>query len=284
MFQCEGFLIMINLKYAFVFFVYLFFSFSSTSSIPLQVVPLSDELKNLLIKEQIPQIQFEVIRIFPHDKSHFTEGLKFSDDELFESIGLYGSSELKKINIENGETLKQVKLPNNMFAEGITIINDKIYQLTYLEQKGLIYDKATFTVLRYFNYSGQGWGLTNDGTHLIMSNGSSEISFLDMISFKVSKKIDVHVNSKKIYNVNELEYVKNKIFANIWLKDIIIVLSPETGEIVGFLDVAKLRPMNCRADTCPANGIAYQKNKDLILLTGKYWPHMYQIRLKNEIA
>jgi len=240
------------------------------------------DLKTLLQSEHIKELQFEIKHMYPHNKTHFTEGLKFSDGELFESIGLYGQSQLKRINLETGETIKNVVLPKNMFAEGITIIGDKIYQLTYKEKKGLIYQKSTFNLINTFAYTGEGWGLTDDGNHLIMSNGSSKITFLDTKTFKIVKTINVHVNKESIQNLNALEHIGHLIFANVFLTNIIIVFSEEDGEVKAWLDVAKLRPTACNMISCPANGIAHQKDKQTFLVTGKYWPILYQIWLKDD--
>jgi glutaminyl-peptide cyclotransferase len=228
----------------------------------------------------IPFIQYEIIDIFPHDSKSFTQGLVWKDGLLYEGTGLYGSSSLRKIDPETGRILKQIALKDNFFGEGITIFEDAIYQLTWKEQIGFIYDVETFRLLKTFSYEHEGWGITHNGECLIISDGSSILRFIDPSTMEEIRQIKVHENQKLIDQINELEYIQGRVFANIWQTDKIAIINPETGEILSWLDLTTIKDLletNQKIDVL--NGIAYDSNDDELFITGKFWPNLFKIKI-----
>jgi len=241
-------------------------------------------LKQLLINAHVPEIKFNVIGHYPHNENNFTEGIQLDNNYYYESSGLYRQSKVQKIELKTAKISQEYKLPSQYFGEGLTILNDKIYQLTYNEKVGFIYDKNSLTLLRTFPVNGQGWGLTNDGQHLIMSNGSSKLNFINLQSFKIDRSITVSVSGTQVGLLNELEYVHGKIFANVWMSTIILMISPDNGSVLGWLDIASLQPrMRCTSRECVANGILYDDRSNTMYVTGKYWPVIHHIRLLDVI-
>jgi glutamine cyclotransferase len=220
----------------------------------------------------------EIVRSYPHDVRAYTQGLAFEEGVLFEGTGQYGQSTLRRVELESGRVLQSVSLPNNMFGEGITVRGGEVIQLTWRNQVGIVYDKATFRELRRFRYSGEGWGLTHDGTHLILSDGSSTLRFLDPKTFRVVRQLMVRSGGRRVANLNELEYVRGEILANIWYKDYIARISPANGEVLGWIDLQTLVPPGMDREEC-ANGIAYDAKHDRLFVTGKNWPQLFEIRL-----
>ncbi len=223
---------------------------------------------------------FEVIRRYPHDSTAFTQGLIFYDGFLFEGIGLHGRSELRKVRLEDGEVLEQRALSDAFFGEGVTILGNKIYQLTWRDEQGFIYDLATLEQVGQFYYEGEGWGLTTDGEYLIMSNGSHVLTYLDPESYEVIRKLEVYGEEGFIQNLNELEYIQGEIFANLWYDDRICRIDGLTGKVLGWIDLASLhaleRAVSVGVDVI--NGIAYDSENDRLFVTGKLWHHIYEIR------
>jgi glutamine cyclotransferase len=240
--------------------------------------PLNDWIENTAT----PAYDFEVVNVYAHNPHAFTEGFIYQDGAIYESDGLYSQSKLKKFDLESGKILQHISLPDKYFAEGITIIGNHLYQLTYQSQTGFVYDKNTFQVENSFHYPSEGWGLTTDGNELIMSDGSSTLSFIDPQTFKVTHTVSVKDHKQPINHLNELEYINGKIYANIFPTDIIAIISPTDGVITGWINIQKLNPCpECEgADQC-SNGIAYDAQNQTILVTGKNWPHIYAIRLKK---
>jgi glutaminyl-peptide cyclotransferase len=227
-----------------------------------------------------PVFGYKIIKVFPHDSEAFTQGLVFHQGALYEGTGLLGKSSLRKVDLETGRTLKRIQLPDQYFGEGITIWQDKIIQLTWRSGIGWVYDRDTFRLLRKFNFYSEGWGITQDGKHLIMSDGTSFLYFWDPHSFKEVKRIQVHDRGTPITRLNELEYIKGEVFANVFLTDRIVRISPETGQVTGWIDLRGLLPAKDRLQKVDVlNGIAYDARKDRILVTGKYWPDLFEIRL-----
>jgi glutamine cyclotransferase len=220
----------------------------------------------------------EIVRSYPHDTRAYTQGLAYEDGVLFEGTGQYGESTLRRVELESGRVLQAVRLPNNMFGEGITVRGGEVFQLTWRNQIGIVYDKSTFRELRRFRYAGEGWGLTHDGTHLIMSDGSSTLRFLDPKTFRVVRQLIVRSGGRRVANLNELEYVGGEILANIWYKDYLARISPASGEVLGWIDLQTLVPAGLDREQC-ANGIAYDAENDRLFVTGKNWPQLYEIRL-----
>jgi len=223
-----------------------------------------------------PVFGYEIVETYPHDPNAFTEGLFFLNGYLYESTGLTSESSLRQVDLTTGKWLKFHKVPNQYFAEGITWWGNTILQLTYLGQQGFIYDLNTFDVLGTFPYNGQGWGLTQDGTHLIMSNGSCNLIFLDPTTFAQTGQVCVTDGDNQIVNLNELEYIKGRVFANIYGSELIAVIDPSSGHVLAWIDTTGLRPPGNQFNV--TNGIAYDPQYGRIYVTGKWWPHLYWIR------
>jgi glutaminyl-peptide cyclotransferase len=234
-------------------------------------------------KQSIPIYGFEVVHVWPHDPDAFTQGLIFHDGKLLESTGEVGRSSLRRVELETGKVLQKIEVPEPYFAEGITILKGKIYQLTWQHQLGFIYDAWTFEKIGTFNYQGEGWGLTNDGQSLILSDGTNRIRFLDPDNFQVRKTIAVVDKGMPVNEINELEYVQGEIYANIWHADRIIRIEPQTGRIAGWIDLTGLLPPNeVQDEEAVLNGIAYDETSSRLLVTGKLWPKLFEIRLTRK--
>ena len=227
---------------------------------------------------QIKRYTCQVVNVYPHDQTAFTQGLVFENNFLYESTGLYGYSTLRQVKLETGEILQLYHLPNHFFGEGITIFNDTIIQLTWQSHIGFVYDKQSFKLLQEFSYPTEGWGITPDGTRLIMSDGTANLYFLDPEKFQRIGQIEVRDGDTPIKNLNELEFIKGKIYANILGEDKIAIINPLTGQVSGWIDLSGLGPVN-RDSGNVANGIAYDENGERIFVTGKMWPQVYEIKL-----
>lgn len=225
---------------------------------------------------------YQIVNVWPHDPSAFTQGLVFLDGKLLESTGQEGSSSLRSVELETGKVLKKVDVPIPYFAEGIALLNNKIYQLTWQHRVGFIYDPQTFQKIGEFNYSGEGWGLTTDGKSLILSDGSNRLRFIDPSSFQVSKTIAVLDGKKPIGQLNELEYVNGEIYANVWHEDRIAAIDPETGRVKAWIDLAGLLPAGDVQDPeAVLNGIAFDQTGNRLFVTGKLWPRLFEIKIKK---
>jgi glutamine cyclotransferase len=234
-------------------------------------------------KQPIPTYGYEVVRTWPHDANAYTQGLLFHDGKLLEGTGRQGQSTLRRVELETGKVLQKVDLPAPYFGEGITLLKGKIYQLTWENHEGFIYDAWTLEKIGTFAYQGEGWGLTTDGESLILSDGSSRIRFLDPENFQVRRAIVVRDVARPLTEINELEYVKGEIFANIWHADRIARIDPQTGNVVGWIDLRGLLPPGEVSDEeAVLNGIAYDESNGRIFVTGKLWPKLFEIRLKQK--
>ncbi len=223
---------------------------------------------------------YQLINTYPHDREAFTQGLVFDSGVLYEGTGLNGRSSLCKVELKTGKILQIYKLPEQYFGEGITVYKDTIIQLTFTSNTGLVYDKNSFALLRQFSYVGQGWGITNDGKRLIMSNGSSTLIFLDGKTFAPISHIEVYDGDTTVDKLNELEYVNGKIFANVWQTDKIAIIEPADGRVVGWVDLTgllQIQPFSGQVDVL--NGIAYDAQTDRLFVTGKFWPFLFEIKL-----
>ena len=221
---------------------------------------------------------YEVVNRFPHDTSAFTEGLVYTGGALFESTGLYGSSTLRQVDLHTGAVVRSLTLASQYFGEGATLFQGKIFQLTWQQQTAFVYDAATFAPLGQFFYAGEGWGLTHDDRYLIMSDGTSQIRYVDPATFATVRTVSVHdPTGAPLTNINELEYINGEIFANIWLTDSVARIDPASGLIVGWINFAGLLPTGTNADVL--NGIAYDDATGHLLVTGKLWPYLFEVRL-----
>lgn len=229
---------------------------------------------------RIPVYDVEIVNVYPHDIDAFTQGLEFADGELYEGTGKYGLSGLRKVKLETGEVLKRVALPDDVFGEGITIWRDRVIQLTWQERVGFIFDKATFEPRGRFRYSGEGWGLTHDDRHLIMSDGTSTLRFFDPETFRPVRSMRVVTpDGRPVDQLNELEYIDGEIFANIWNTSTIARISARTGRVVGWIDLSNVRPRRATGTNAVLNGIAYEPTSKRLFVTGKNWSDLFEIRL-----
>jgi len=230
--------------------------------------------------EQTPIYSYEIVRSYPHDDDAFTEGLCFYDGFLYEGTGLYGESSLRKVDLDSGKVLNEHSLPSWHFGEGIAIWNCQVFQLTWRSRVGFVYDLENFTEVKNFMYSTEGWGLTSDGQSLIMSDGTNVLYILDPETLNVTGQIDVRSNGVPVTSLNELEYVKGQIYANVWGTDRIAMISPETGNVTGWICLeGLLRSEERSSKTDVLNGIAYDQDEDRLFVTGKFWPMLFQIKL-----
>ena len=229
---------------------------------------------------------YEVVRSFPHDTRAFTQGLAVEGDILFESTGNYGQSTLRQVALQTGAVERIRRLSSTIFGEGLALYDGKIIQLTWKSGVGFIYDRDTFELLRSVSYPGEGWGITYDGERFIMSDGSSTLYFRDKVTFEETGRVFVRDGDGQVRNLNELEYVKGEIYANIWQEDRIARINPETGRLTGWIDLEGLlesggsEGANGTEDVL--NGIAYDAEGDRLFVTGKWWPRLFQIRLIEE--
>ena len=245
----------------------------------------SDSARNTILRffsGKVPTYTYTVVDRWPHDPSAFTEGLVYKDGLLYESAGRNGSSSLRIVDLKTGEIKSKVDLADQYFAEGIALLNGKIFQLTWKNQQGFIYDQNSLELLGEFGYAGEGWGLTDDGHSLIMSNGTNSLLFLNPETFAIEKTINVFEDDKPLVDLNELEYVNGEIFANIWHTDKIVRIDPRSGEILGWIDLTGLFPVEERSEKeAVLNGIAYDPTQDRLFVTGKLWPELFEIKLEE---
>jgi glutaminyl-peptide cyclotransferase len=233
--------------------------------------------------EEIPVYTYEIVETYPHDKKAYTQGLVFHDGMLYESTGQYGESSLRKVELKKGKVKKKLEVTGQYFAEGMTILNGKIYQLTWQQNKGFIYDLKDFKLESEFNYDGEGWGLTSDGQSLIISDGTSQLRFIEPATFRLLKTISVIGDGQPLMDINELEYIHGEIYANIWKTDRIARIDPRTGRLLAWIDLSGLRPEETmRNSENVLNGIAYDQEHDRLYVTGKRWPKLFEIRLKQK--
>ncbi len=226
------------------------------------------------------QYGFRVVRSFPHDRGAFTEGLFYKDGDLYESTGLEGRSSIRRVRLSTGEVLQRRDIAPAYFGEGIVAWRGKLVELTWRSQLGFTYDLQSFRPRGEFHYPGEGWALTTDGRRLIMSDGTPQLRFLDPETLKETGRLTVTFDGRPLANLNELEWVKGEVYANIWQTDRIVRIDPRSGRVTGVIDLAGLLPASeRRGDEDVLNGIAYDAAHDRLFVTGKLWPHVYQIAL-----
>jgi len=239
------------------------------------------------VNTAVPVDTYEIVKTYPHDGNAFTQGLVIHNGVFFESDGEYEESNLRKVEVETGKVMQKQKLANDYFAEGLTILGDKIYQITWRENTAFQYD-MNLKLVKEFRYTGEGWGLTNDGTNLIMSDGTHVIKFINPENFETVRTIVVKdEKGKPIYKLNELEYVKGEIWANIWHSEeinkpnYIARINPADGKLLGWIDLGGISPDDVKRDgENVLNGIAYDAATDRIFVTGKRWKNLFEIKVK----
>ncbi len=237
----------------------------------------------MTVPQRVPTFTYEVVKAYPHDTSAFTQGLVFHQGVLYESTGINGSSSLRRVDLDTGRVLNQRKLSDEYFAEGLALLNGRLYQLTWQSQRGFIYDLDSFNHLSDFNYSGEGWGLTHDTRSLILSDGTSKIRFLNPDTFEVQRVITVKDNGRDITQLNELEYIKGEIWANIWLTDRIARIDPQSGRVGSWINLSGLLMTDeSLGSGAVLNGIAYDEASDRLFVTGKLWPKLFEIKIKQQ--
>jgi len=226
--------------------------------------------------------RYEILKTYPHDSSAYTQGLIYLDGFLYESTGLSGRSSVRKVDIETGRSLQQYAVLPEYFAEGLTGWGSDLIQLTYQTQTGFVYDRATLKLKSSFPYTGEGWGLTHDGKRLIMSDGTSTLRFLDPNSFRETGRIVVRDRGQPVRDLNELEYVKGEVFANVWQTDYVARIDPASGKVNGYIDLRGLLTDRERESTDVLNGIAYDEAGDRLFITGKLWPRVFEVRITRK--
>lgn len=227
-----------------------------------------------------PVYSYKVKHAYPHDPSAFTQGLVYADGILYEGTGLRGRSSVRLVELETGNVLKQTSLLPMFFGEGIAVYGDKIYQLTWTSRVGFVYDKSTLKLLRQFNYGTEGWGMTHDGERLIVSDGSAVLYFWDPETLRETGRVTVTEGGRPVSSLNELEYIEGEIWANVWQYDRLVRIVPETGKVVGWVDLQGLLPPSERRGTEDVlNGIAYDREARRLFVTGKNWPKLYEIEI-----
>lgn len=225
---------------------------------------------------------WEVVEKYPHDPAAFTQGLVWHEGRLYEGTGLVGFSSLRRVKLETGEVEKKIDIAPNLFGEGIVIWIDSVVQITWQNHIGFVYDLDSFAQRRSFGYEGEGWGLTHDGTHLIMSNGTSVLTLRDPETLEETGRIDVTFRGQPLSRLNELEYIDGSIWANVWPTNQIVIISPSTGRVSGVLDLTGILTPEDQGNrgVDVLNGIAYDASSRRIFVTGKYWPTLYEIRVR----
>lgn len=231
----------------------------------------------------VPTYGYEIVRVLPHRPDAFTQGLAFAGGFLYEGTGLYGRSVLTKALIETGEVLQRVTLPASVFGEGVTVLGDRIYQLTWQEGVAFVYDRKTLDLVQRCRYSMEGWGLTHDGDRLILSDGTDTLYFLDPNSFQTLRTVQVRDDRGPVSHLNELEFIQGRVYANVWQTERIAVIDPLDGRITAWLDLAGLWAQQPPSADVP-NGIAYDAQADRLFVTGKLWPRLYEIRTTQSKA
>jgi glutamine cyclotransferase len=234
-------------------------------------------LGNTPVDSEPVHYTYNVVNVYPHNKSAFTQGLVFEGGFLYESTGRYGQSTLRRVELETGNITQLHSLPDQFFGEGITIFEDKIVQLTWKSGKGFVYDRSSFDLLQEFEYPTQGWGITHNGSALIMSDGTATLYFLDPETFQTIGQVEVH-DEEPVDDLNEVEYINGSVYANIWKKDQIAIINPETGQVTGWIDLSGINDSEKTTENV-LNGIAYDQNGNRLFVTGKRWSKLFEIEL-----
>lgn len=225
--------------------------------------------------EPVPVHSYRVVAMHPHDPAAFTQGLVYADEVFYEGTGLHGRSSLRRVDPPTGQVQQKVDLAPSYFGEGVALVGDTLYQLTWKEHTALAYDRRSFAAAGQFTYTTEGWGLTYDGRSLIMSDGSNILYFRDPVTFEETGRVQVFDGARPVTLLNELEFIDGEVYANVWQTDCIARIDPQTGRVTAWIDLAGLRP----PQTDVLNGIAYDAGQGRLFVTGKLWPHLYEIAL-----
>jgi glutamine cyclotransferase len=229
---------------------------------------------------ETPVYGYRVVHVYPHDRNAFTQGLEYRGGFLFEGTGLNGRSSVRKVDLQTGRVLLETPLNAKYFGEGITLMDQRIFELTWRANRGFVYDGSTLQQIRDFEYPGEGWGLTNDGHQIYMSDGTAEIRCWNAVTLQEVRRFTVHDGKLPIESLNELEYVRGEIYANVWQTDRIVRIAPTDGRVSGWIDLSGLLTALERSDGADVlNGIAYDSLGDRLFVTGKLWPKLFEIQL-----
>lgn len=232
---------------------------------------------------EIEKYTYRIVNRYPHDPQAFTQGLAWDEGFIFEGTGRYGYSSLRKLQLKTGKTDKKIDYEEHIFAEGVTVFHNKVYQLTWKNKRLFIYDKHDLSLIEEFSYPREGWGITHDNRHLIISDGSSTLYFLDPETLTEARTMTVKQGSQAISALNELEYINGSIYANVWKSNQIVIINSSDGTVEGWIDLSGLDeklPKNSGAGVL--NGIMYDSDKQRLFVTGKLWPSLFEIELVNE--
>ena len=254
---------------------------TKTNSLPIDAAPPNANAN--ATRAAVPVYGYEVVNTFPHDPDAFTQGLIFNDGALLESTGLERHSTLRRVELQTGKVLKKIDVAPFFFAEGMTLMGGKIYQLTWKGEKGFVYDPQSFEKTGEFTYTGEGWGLTHDADSLILSDGSNKIRFINPSDYSVKRVISVTDGARPVMALNELEYVKGEIYANVWHQNRVARIDPQTGQVKGWIDFnGLLKTGDVTDEEAVLNGIAYDESGDRLFVTGKLWPKLFEVKLKQK--
>jgi glutaminyl-peptide cyclotransferase len=227
-----------------------------------------------------PVYGYRVVHVYPHDPNAFTQGLEYRGGFLYEGTGLNGRSTLRKVELQSGKVLQEIHIDSKYFGEGITVFGQRVVELTWQSEKGFVYDRGTFKQTSAFDYPGEGWGLTNDGRQIFMSDGTAQIRCWNPVTLREVRRFTVHDGTSSVGQLNELEFVRGEIFANVWQTDRIVRISPLDGRVTGWIDLAGLLPASDRISGADVlNGIAYDSPGNRLFVTGKLWPKLFEIQL-----
>lgn len=243
----------------------------------------SEDRPTTTTNQHAKQLSYEVLNSYPHDPDAYLQGLVWYDNGFYESTGLYGRSTLRRVEFPSGKVVKSIALDSTLFGEGLALAGDHLVQLTWQTHRGFVYDRETFKVVREFSYDTEGWGLAYDGKNLILSDGTSTLTYLDPQSYQPVRKLRVMMNGRLMSEINELEFIEGELWANVWQTDLILIIDPATGKVNSFLNLAAIRGASERKGTEDVlNGIAYDAEKKRIFVTGKLWPRLFEIKVKGQ--
>ena len=232
-------------------------------------------------EQSIPILGVKILKTYPHDPHAFTQGLEYFDGFLYESTGETGQSSLRKVDLESGKVMQKTDLAPEYFGEGLTIFRGEIYQLTWLSKIGFVYDLKTFRKLRDFHYYGEGWGLANNGSNLILSDGTNTLRYINPETFEVVRTLEIYAGKEAVTNLNELEYIGNDIYSNVWHANRIARIDAGTGQVRDWIDLSAIAEKEQTEAEAVLNGIAYDSARHRLFVTGKNWAHLFEVRIEG---